>query len=102
MAVVKFPAESVEVPPSRSVSRSESIIISTSVPLPLDGLMVGLIVAELDVLLIALRGRGAEEEADETADATAAVFVKDLAVDAADVHLDRDEEGETVTFLRVV
>jgi len=30
MAVVKFPAESVEVPPSRSVSRSESIIISTS------------------------------------------------------------------------
>jgi len=35
--------------------------------------MVGIIVAELDVLLIALRGRDAEEEADETA----AVFVKD-------------------------
>jgi hypothetical protein len=64
------------------------------VPLSLESLTVGLIVAELNDLLIVLP-RGGAEEVDEIL----AVFFKGLAVNAVDVDLDPDED--TWVFLRV-
>jgi hypothetical protein len=86
--VLKPPRELVEVLHSRSVSRSESIIISTSVsaPLSLDSLIVGLIAVERE---------GAEVEVVDVL----AVFIGGLAVEAVDLSLDPDEEAETV-FIR--
>lgn len=57
-------------------------------PLSLESLTGGLIVAELNVLLIELPRGGAEEEADEIL----AVFLRGRAVNVVDVDLGPDED----------
>jgi len=94
-ATVKLPGESVKALPSRSVSRSESVIISTSAPVPLslESLIVGFKIVELKVSLIELPRERAE--ARGTVDEWV-VFCRGPGFEAADVNLDPDEEAETV------